>query len=45
MDDMNVKDLNDMKPLDGRAKIELLGKYDYGKTDIIVDPYFVSSAI
>ena len=42
MDDMNVRYLQRLKPDEGIAKVELLAKYDYGQTDIIDDPYFVS---
>lgn len=37
-----MKELNDMAPQGCRAKVELLGTYDYNKTDIIKDPYYVS---
>lgn len=43
MDDMNLRYLQRLKPDGAKAKVELLAKYDYGQTDIIDDPYFVSS--
>lgn len=43
MDDMNIRHLNELAPRDKTANIELLGSYDYGKDNIIDDPYFVSS--
>lgn len=39
---MNLKYLQRLKPLTSKARVELLAKYDYGQSDIIVDPYFVS---
>lgn len=43
MDDMNIRHLNELAPSDKTAHIELLGSYDYGKDNIIDDPYFVRS--
>lgn len=43
MDEINLSDLNEIKPTNTTARIELLGKYDYGNTEIIDDPYFVSN--
>ncbi|XP_043279436.1 low molecular weight phosphotyrosine protein phosphatase-like [Venturia canescens] len=40
MDDENISHLNRMKPADGKAKIELLGKYDPEGETIIRDPYY-----
>lgn len=40
---MNLRYLQRLKPDGAKAKVELLAKYDYGQTDIIDDPYFVSS--
>lgn len=43
MDDYNIADLRDLAPKGGfKAKIDLLGNYDYNETNIIHDPYFVS---
>lgn len=42
MDYSNMEELNDMAPKGSKAKIEMLGKYDYDRPDIIKDPYFVS---
>lgn len=43
MDESNVADLLHRAPVDGRAKIELLGNYRGKELDrIIIDPYFVS---
>lgn len=43
MDYDNMTELNDMAPKGCRAKVELLGSYDYNETDIIKDPYYVST--
>ncbi|XP_053667034.1 low molecular weight phosphotyrosine protein phosphatase 1-like [Anopheles marshallii] len=41
MDESNVADLLHLAPVDGRAKIELLGNYRGRELDrIIIDPYF-----
>lgn len=37
-----MEELNDMAPKGSKAKVEMLGKYDYDRPDIIKDPYFVS---
>lgn len=42
MDDMNIEHLLTMSPPDATARIELLGRYDYGRPEVIADPYFVS---
>ena len=42
MDHANINDLKATAPSDYTAEIKLLASYDYGKTDIIEDPYFVS---
>lgn len=42
MDYSNIEELNDMAPKGCKAKVEMLGKYDYDRPDIIKDPYFVS---
>lgn len=42
MDDMNMDALRAMAPPDAIARIGLLGTYDYGKPQVIADPYFVS---
>lgn len=41
MDNENISHLNRIKPADGKAKIELLGKYDPEGEIIIRDPYYV----
>uniref|UniRef100_A0A182T701 acid phosphatase n=1 Tax=Anopheles maculatus TaxID=74869 RepID=A0A182T701_9DIPT len=44
MDESNVADLLHLAPVDGRARIELLGNYRGRELDrIIIDPYFVSN--
>lgn len=43
MDAYNMEDLAELQPQGTKAKVELLGKYDYGKPIIIEDPYFVSA--
>lgn len=40
MDDQNIADLNQRKPTNATAKIELLGKYDPNGETIIRDPYY-----
>lgn len=42
MDYSNMEELNEMAPKESTAKVEMLGKYDYDRPDIIKDPYFVS---
>lgn len=42
MDDMNIKYLERLQPPGTKAKVEYLGKYDFGQSNIIEDPYFVS---
>lgn len=42
MDPYNIENLRALQPSGTKAKVELLGKYDYGKSNIIEDPYFVS---
>uniref|UniRef100_A0A8W7PJB9 Phosphotyrosine protein phosphatase I domain-containing protein n=1 Tax=Anopheles coluzzii TaxID=1518534 RepID=A0A8W7PJB9_ANOCL len=45
MDESNVADLLHRAPVDGRAKIELLGNYRGKELDrIIIDPYFLRNA-
>lgn len=41
MDNANIQDLNNLKPKECRAKVELLGSYDPNGEIIIRDPYFV----
>lgn len=45
MDDYNMDDLRSMSPPDASARIELLGRYDFGRPDVIPDPYFVSDNV
>lgn len=45
MDDYNMEDLHGIAPVDATARIEMLGIYDYGKPEVIPDPYFVSLPI
>ncbi|EFN60980.1 Low molecular weight phosphotyrosine protein phosphatase [Camponotus floridanus] len=40
MDNANIQDLNNLKPKECRAKVELLGSYDPNGEIIIRDPYF-----
>ncbi|XP_076760084.1 low molecular weight phosphotyrosine protein phosphatase [Xylocopa sonorina] len=40
MDNNNIQELHNMKPSNGTAKIELLGKYDPEGETIIRDPYY-----
>jgi low molecular weight phosphotyrosine protein phosphatase len=40
MDLENIKDINDLKPINSKAIIELLGKYDPQNDTIIRDPYY-----
>ena len=40
MDDNNIEDINDVKPKNSKAVVELLGKYDPQKQTIIEDPYY-----
>lgn len=42
MDDYNIADLKQLAPADATAKIVLLGTFDYGRPEVIADPYFVS---
>ncbi|XP_076292521.1 low molecular weight phosphotyrosine protein phosphatase-like isoform X1 [Lasioglossum baleicum] len=44
MDNSNMRELDDMKPADGTAKVELLGSYDPQKETIIRDPYYDSGS-
>ncbi|KAG1660854.1 Low molecular weight phosphotyrosine protein phosphatase 2 [Nymphon striatum] len=44
MDENNIKDINEMKPKNGTAKVDLLGKYDPQNETIIVDPYYDSGS-
>ncbi|EDO43774.1 predicted protein [Nematostella vectensis] len=39
-DDENVQDLEQLRPKDGTAKVELFGKYDPDGVTIIEDPYY-----
>lgn len=41
MDNDNIQDLNNLKPKECRAKVELLGSYDPNEEIIIRDPYYV----
>lgn len=41
MDDYNIANLKDKAPPASKAKILLLGDYDYNKPNVIPDPYFV----
>lgn len=41
MDDCNIDDLKAKAPQSSKAKILLLGEYDYNKPSVIPDPYFV----
>lgn len=43
MDEFNIDELNIIKPLEFKAKIELLGKYNPDGEEIIIieDPYLV----
>lgn len=41
MDEFNLSRLNDLKPKNCRAKVELLGKYHPNGKIIIEDPYLV----
>lgn len=41
MDDYNIEDLKERAPQASKAKIMLLGEYDYNKPNVIPDPYFV----
>lgn len=43
MDDNNIDDLKEKAPRASKAKILLLGEYDYNKPNVIPDPYFVRS--
>lgn len=46
MDDYNMDDLRELAPKgEFKAKIDLLGNYDFDKTNIIHDPYFVSDIL
>lgn len=45
MDHENIKDLNDQKPENCRAKVELLGSYNPSKDIIIRDPYYASNSV
>ncbi|KAL0122946.1 hypothetical protein PUN28_007543 [Cardiocondyla obscurior] len=45
MDNENIKNLNDYKPENCRAKVELLGSYDPSGDFIIRDPYYDSDSI
>ncbi|XP_037028446.1 low molecular weight phosphotyrosine protein phosphatase 1-like isoform X2 [Bradysia coprophila] len=40
MDDYNIEDLKERAPQTSKAKILLLGEYDYNKPNVIPDPYF-----
>uniref|UniRef100_A0A1B0CHS7 Low molecular weight phosphotyrosine protein phosphatase n=1 Tax=Lutzomyia longipalpis TaxID=7200 RepID=A0A1B0CHS7_LUTLO len=40
MDPRNVEDLQRIAPADATAKIELLGRYDSERDNVILDPYF-----
>lgn len=42
MDEYIIHELHKMQPINGRATIELLGKYDPAGIIIIRDPFFVS---
>lgn len=42
MDDYNMADLRAMAPADASARVEMLGTYDFGRPEVIPDPYFVS---
>ncbi|XP_017888238.2 low molecular weight phosphotyrosine protein phosphatase-like, partial [Ceratina calcarata] len=44
MDNNNIQELNNMKPSNSTAKIELLGKYDPQGETIIRDPYYVCNS-
>lgn len=44
MDNSNIQELNDMKPNNATAKIELLGNYDPEGEVIIRDPYYDSNS-
>lgn len=41
MDDNNIDELKERSPQSSKAKILLLGEYDYNKPNVIPDPYFV----
>ncbi|XP_043605153.1 low molecular weight phosphotyrosine protein phosphatase-like isoform X2 [Bombus pyrosoma] len=43
MDNSNIEELNNMKPANCTAKIELLGKYDPKGEIIIKDPYYMNN--
>ncbi|XP_043261859.1 low molecular weight phosphotyrosine protein phosphatase-like [Colletes gigas] len=45
MDNDNIKELNNMKPRNSTAKIELLGSYDPQGEVIIRDPYYDSNSV
>ncbi|KAJ6637503.1 Low molecular weight phosphotyrosine protein phosphatase 1 [Pseudolycoriella hygida] len=40
MDDYNIEDLKAGAPKPSKAKILLLGEYDFNKPNVIPDPYF-----
>jgi low molecular weight phosphotyrosine protein phosphatase len=40
MDTENINDINDLKPTNSKAIVELLGKYDPQNDTIIRDPYY-----
>lgn len=42
MDDYNIERLNELKPNNSLARVELLGKYNPSGEIIIEDPYSVS---
>lgn len=45
MDRLNIRDLNNLKPIDSHARIFLLGEFDPEGERIIHDPYFVSHLV
>ncbi|XP_015429135.1 PREDICTED: low molecular weight phosphotyrosine protein phosphatase-like [Dufourea novaeangliae] len=45
MDNNNIHELNDMKPSNCTAKIELLGNYDPQGDTIIRDPYYDNNSV
>lgn len=45
MDRLNIRDLNNLKPIDSHARIFLLGEFDPEGERIIHDPYFVGHLV